>query len=334
VPHDWDQIYFGGQHLNQLKNPPTEIAPGVVRAHNVNRTHAYAISATYMPAMYQWLSDYLTHSRHPKHHVDHRLGALHETGRHNIYAPAQWLAGQCEGYSNIKAADLPARWWPKAPTDSELPPFVAVIGLHRSGSSCLAGVLHKLGVHMGDRLSGHEKTGGFEALGLAHLCEAAYPFPSTELQIPLDDLRARLAEHIRYVRRSAHAKGLQAAGGKYPHLCAMGPLLKEICGDSLRVIHIDRPLAASIKSLQARSAACKGWLHISDASAEEVQRWLDSCKLGFLRAEEHLTVKYGQLLNDPAGEIRRIGIHLDIMSSEAQVADALSHVRPALRQHG
>ncbi len=71
-------------------------------------------------------------------------------------------------------------------------PFVAVIGLHRSGSSCLAGVLHNLGVHMGEMLTGYEPTGGFEAAELMRICESAYPFPSTEPALPQTTIVVKL----------------------------------------------------------------------------------------------------------------------------------------------
>ena len=48
-------------------------------------------------------------------------------------------------------------------------PFFAVLGPHRNGTSCVAMVMHHLGVHMGNELGGYEATGGVEAIGLANL---------------------------------------------------------------------------------------------------------------------------------------------------------------------
>ena len=110
-------------------------------------------------------------------------------------------------------------------------PFVAVIGLHRSGSSCLAGVLPELGVHMGEELTGYEPTGGFEAAELMAICESAYPFPSTEPTLPASEIVASLRRYETKVCAAAARHGRQLAGGKYPHLFAMGTALRDVCGE-------------------------------------------------------------------------------------------------------
>lgn len=332
VPNDWQQIYFGGQHLLQRKQLPVRINEEVIIPFNVNRTHAFAIHKRGLSPIYRWLTDYVTHSKKPDQHVDHRFGQLHETQRIKVYAPVAWLAGQAEGQSNIIGRHLPSRLWHQHQFVDHTQTFVAVLGLHRSGSSALAGVLHKLGVHMGDRLGGFEKTGGFEAVGLSRLCEKAYPFPDTELKIEPGWLRYQLSGHIRHVQRSAKAKGL-IAGGKYPHLCAMGEDLQAVCGQGLKVIHIDRPLDESIASLITRSKKSTGWLRANPKQAETVQRWLWESKGQFLKKCPHLHIDYDQLLEDPSGVIQRIIEYLGISPSQRQRTAAIEHIRPALATH-
>jgi hypothetical protein len=334
IPNDWQQIYLGGQHLRQNVQAPEFISNNVCRPFNVNRTHAYALRGDFLVTVYRWLSDYVAHAQNPQHHIDHRFGSLHETRRYNVYAPREWIVGQDEGYSDIRNASVPARFWAAASLeDKDLPDLVAVIGLHRSGSSCLAGMLHKLGVHMGDHLTGYEKTGGFEAIGLARLCEAAYPFPSTQLHITEEDLRERLRAHIRHVRISALNRGLPLAGVKYPHLCVMGELLREICGDHLRIIHINRPIEASIRSLQARSQKSSGCLRISNQVAEQVQHWLWDSKQRFLATVNHLTLQYDQLATAPSIEIKRAIQYLQIEPTEMQRKQSVGHMSPELHHY-
>ena len=110
---------------------------------------------------------------------------------------------------------------------------------------------------------------------------------------------------IRNRQREATQRGT-IAGGKYPHLCVMGEELTAICGDGLRVIHINRPLEESIESLKRRSRLANGWLRITDEQAEAVQRWLWAGKEAFLKevAETSLwgcplTIEYDDLLQDP-----------------------------------
>jgi hypothetical protein len=235
-----------------------------------------------------------------------------------------------QSHSDISSEFTPTPFWTGHGTQQSDVAFVAVIGLHRSGSSCLAGVLHHLGVHLGDELGGYEPTGGFEAVGLASLCEAAYPFPDTEPALPHDEVVARLRRHVTHVRSSASQQGKQMAGGKYPHLCRMGAALREACGDQLRVVHIERPLDESIASLQERSRHATGWLRIDDAQAERVQRWLWEGKHDLLRQVPHLTVSFAGLAADPGREIKRIVAWLDLTPSEDAVARAVEHVRPEL----
>jgi hypothetical protein len=207
-------------------------------------------------------------------------------------------------------------------------PFVTVIGLHRSGSSCLAGVLHNLGVHMGDKLTGYEPTGGFEAVELMVLCESAYPFPSTEPAMPQGEIVAQLRRYVAHVRATAARQGKHMAGGKYPHLCAMGMALREVCGDRLRVIHSERPLDESIESLKDRSRSATGWMAADEQQVERVQRWLWEAKHELLRQVPHLDVAFADLLAAPLPEIERIVSWLDLEPSEEAVARAVAHVRP------
>ena len=137
-----------------------------------------------------------------------------------------------------------------------------------------------------------------------------------------------LRDFVHEKRREAYWKNT-IAGGKYPHLCAMGDELREICGDALRVIHIERPIDESIHSLKKRSAKETGWLKITDAQAEAVQKWLWERKSRFLAGADHLTVEFDELRTDPAGQNERIIQYLNLTPSETQIADAVGHVAPA-----
>ena len=236
-------------------------------------------------------------------------------------------------YSDISGRFTPMPFASAGRPEAASMPFVAVIGLHRSGSSCLAGVLHLLGVHMGDLLGGFEPTGGFEALDLAELCEDVYPFPQTKPRLGHDEVVRRLRRYVVDASRSAAAQGKQLAGGKYPHLCAMGDALREVCGARLRVIHIDRPLDESIASLQTRSRRSSGWIAAKDADAERVQRWLWESKQAFLQQVPHLDVRFADLLADPRAEIERVAGWLRIDRVEYDVARAVAHVRPERATH-
>lgn len=213
------------------------------------------------------------------------------------------------------------------------PIFVAVIGLHRSGSSCTAGVLHHLGVHLGGRLIGHEAAGGFEDLGLTLLCESAYPFPAISLHVPRSTLARGLRKHVQRTQYAAARRGT-IAGGKFPHLCAMLNQLATICGRGLKIIHINRPLEESIASLQSRERGSQDEISADRlARLAEVQRWLWEQKTRELPRLDHITIKYDDLLSNPRREVDRVIRYLPIRPTEGQVMEAIGHVRPGLRRH-
>ena len=117
VPDDWDQIYFGGQHLEADRLPPVVVNDHVLRGQNVNRTHCYAIRPRMMGAAYTMLNTPWDANTPNQWHVDHRLGEMHKTGRWNVYCPRQWLVGQAGGRSDV--FDRPykehPRWWKEFP---------------------------------------------------------------------------------------------------------------------------------------------------------------------------------------------------------------------------
>lgn len=330
LPADWGLVYLGGQHLHAGTHAPQRINELVYRPFNVNRTHAFAVRGERtMRLLYQHLNSVKWHSAH---HIDHRLGNLHQRRRDPIYTPREWLCGQAEGLSNINGRTVPFRKWAPAELLAADPErkFVAVIGLHSSGSSLLAMMLAALGIHMGNKLGGYH---GGEAAGLAQLCEKIVCFPSTEIAMPMGKVRKQLAKWVNSNRREADERQT-IGGGKYPHLCVLGDHLRGICGDALRVIHIDRPLEESIASLQRRARKATGWLGIEDEQAEAVQRWLWEGKQTFLRTQKHLTVSYAELLADPVAQCDRIVDYLELEPTAEQYAAALALVDPAKRHVG
>jgi hypothetical protein len=324
LPEGWKQAYLGGQHLK----PPVPVpgVEGVVAVKNVNRTHAYAINGREgLLALYRHLFD--TSDWRPRHHIDHHYGRLHASAKSGFYAPSQWLCGQAGGRSDVSWKDLDDRWW-MPPSQRPLQgTFVAVVGLHRSGSSATAMMLHKLGVSMGDKLVGYESVhgGGGEAAGLANICEWAAKFPSPEITAPRGELRDKLSAWIR--RR---LRGRSIAGGKYPHLCAMGDELMSICGDRLRVIVCDRSLEDSIDSLKRRSAKSRGWLAVTDEQSEVVQKWLWGERERFLAAIPDPTtihrISYERLTECPEEVIDGVVAFLGIEPAPEQRAAAAAHI--------
>lgn len=330
VPEDWGMVYLGGQHLHVPKHPPQRINEHVLRAWNINRTHAFALRGEGMRQAYRHLC---AGGWHKGHHIDHRLGKLHEQQTLPVYTPTKWLVGQADGKSNVCDEQCQVRFWDfEKKTNLETAPFAAVVGLHRSGTSCVAMMLHKLGVHMGNKLTGYESTGGGEASGLAAICEEAMPFPSKDIR-DRDKLVIQLRKWIRDRQNEASAKGT-IAGGKYPTTCAMLEELDQICGEGLKIVHCSRPLDESIRSLQRRSEKATGWLRAHDWQCSDLQKFLWNAKHDYFQrhsARPVYEIEYDRLLESPSDVVDEIVAFLGINPTDAQRNAAIQHVDPAQR---
>jgi len=213
-------------------------------------------------------------------------------------------------------------------------PFVAIVGLHSSGSSALAAVCWHLGIHLGNKLGGYYTVDpvhrGFEEKRLARLCEDAAPFPQTFINDP-NRTHERLRTWISDQQREASKREV-LAGGKYPHFCRLGEQLQRACGENLLIIHCDRPLEESILSLQRRQKQIR--YGCSPEAAEAVQRWLWTGKQEFLAdipTKRQLTVSFDDLLADAKQQTRRIAEFLHIDPTANQIRNAVSVVNPKMR---
>lgn len=211
--------------------------------------------------------------------------------------------------------------------------FVAILGLHSSGSSCLAGVLYHLGLYLGAHLIGYygddpeNDNCGFEDAELCHLCEAAVPTLTNEYLQLADERADQLERWINKCRHEALRRNTIAAG-KFPQLCRLGPELISICGFRLRVIASERPIEQSIKSLYRRFPDSHQW------TVEEHQRWLQAGKewiLSQLEEFQKLTVEYDRLLDSPESEVVRIAEFLKLHPTESQLRNILRWVNPDKR---
>ena len=198
-------------------------------------------------------------------------------------------------------------------------------------------VMHHLGVHMGNQLGGFEATGGGEATGLAHLCEKAMRFPAIDPTVTDAQLVKQLKSWI--VTRKAEAiRDRTVAGGKYPHLCRFVNHLYEGLGTSLRIIAVDRPIEASIRSLRDRSIRHPGqWFAADDEACEKLQRSLLEHREIFIQAHLEVPVyriDFAKLTEDPRTIINELVAFLGIEPTVEEIESAIAHVNPTLRKFG
>lgn len=343
LPPDWHMAYLGGQHHRRGAGRPKPVG-GVFRPFNLNRTHAFAISKTGLTIVYRHLCTPCTKWDVP-HHIDHWFGVLHERGHQdgsvNVYCPAEWLCQQAEGRSDVAERDKANQAWRGsiAFTDRPAPdqrPFVAVLGLHSSGSSALAGMLYHLGVWFGEpsALGGAwgrdpDRNCGFEHGRLATILEKALPFPRVKPARKRQFVWAKLRPWIQLRQAEADLRGT-VAGGKYPLLLPWWNTLRNLCGAGLRVVIADRPLNESVASLQRRV----GGKHDPETIAAHQRMLWDCLQEAAPAFPDAVRVSYGDLTARPqsvaAGLVERLGLH----PTAEQFEKAAGYVKPEMRHLG
>jgi len=96
---DWDQIFFGGQHVMPSQSTDN---PDIRKCVKCQRTHAYAVSARGAATLLPLLEVTETH-------VDVLYARAQYDGLIKAYAPSLWLCGQGPGTSDVFGSKQPAR---------------------------------------------------------------------------------------------------------------------------------------------------------------------------------------------------------------------------------
>lgn len=179
--------------------------------------------------------------------------------------------------------------------------LVVVAGPPRSGSSCVAGIVHHLGVSMGGPfLREADKT--YEDADLATYMDNLKRTTKDERAAWLDDWMARDTSPIR--------------GIKYHTLCFMLPELAKLW-PQVKVIGTNRPTAEVMESRRRM-----GW---RKTSPEEHCRSRDAavCGLGL----PALQLQYHDILSHPQAAVRQIVDFLGLSPTAEQYRNALLHIR-------
>ena len=193
---------------------------------------------------------------------------------------------------------------------------IAVLGLYRSGSSALAGALHRLGVHMGERFS----FSYYEEARLSALLRRWWNEPTIEERVPRPERVCALRDWV----ADREQMGADAIGAKHPLLVLSARDVLEAWGPSTRLVWAHRPFEESVDSLTRR-----GWW----PRPREMQQilWDALAELfggGGDEAHAHLRVEFDALRADPRTEIGRIVEHLDLDPMPEQMEAAVRFIRP------
>ncbi len=197
------------------------------------------------------------------------------------------------------------------------PRRIAVMGLYRSGSSAVAGILHYLGVHMGAPYFGDF----FESASLAHQLRIWWnerKQPPLQASVPQPE-RVRLLKKWIEDRERA---GAIWVGAKHPLLSLSGDDLLEAWGAQTHFIWCFRPLEESILSLES-----KRWF----ANTPWRQRRLWDELHRFFARQPHLRLDFAQTLADPANAVARIVKFLRIEPTNEAIQAAVASIKPEKR---
>jgi hypothetical protein len=178
--------------------------------------------------------------------------------------------------------------------------IVCVLGPFRSGTTAVAGLLHRLGVSMGDGwpVRRANKGGTYEDHELARLCRSWFRERAmTE--------RSRPAKRRAGLRRWLSTRPA-ITGAKHPTLCLCVPQILR-AWPGVRFVACDRPAAESITSLQKL-----GWS--PDNATSAVTRMIATRDRDLARCGRPVCrIAYHDLLRDPAAAVSALidfaGIH-------------------------
>jgi hypothetical protein len=215
---------------------------------------------------------------------------------------------------------------------------VLVLGNHRSGSSCLAGVLHKLGVNMGDRMLGAHPSnpdGHYEDWDFLHLNDRVVGAWKNPLVYQVDDNPMYDLPALPPVYRKMYTalielrntKGLW--GIKDPRLCITARYFRDLL-DAPYIIEISRNREQIISSLMRRDGMSNDEaIGIVRTYTRELNETISEY-LSDLRVE-HLEIQFDDLCYNPNEVVLRIQNFLGEEFSPGAISQAVSHVNPSHR---
>lgn len=196
---------------------------------------------------------------------------------------------------------------------------VVVLGMHRSGTSAVTGLLRLMGLWAGEEddfppADEHNQAGYWEHRGVWSVDEAILRSLGASWSEAADldlsrlggELRARLAERAREIVRDLDRHGSWVV--KDPRLCLLLPFWREILEHPVCVLIHREPLPV------ARSLAARDGFPISYGIALWEQYTLAA--LASTRGLPRILISHRELMADPAAVLRRLHGYLALHSPE------------------
>ncbi len=188
---------------------------------------------------------------------------------------------------------------------------IAVLGLFNSGSTALAGVLHRLGVNMGGPPF-HMQF--YEPEDLAAKLRLWWSEPELVESAGLDERVRFLTEWIERKER----EGFTEIGIKHPLLCLSALDVEKAWGPGVCYIWSKRDLIDSIGGLERRH-----WY--ANPAAMQLRLW--DALIDFVATRQHLRVSYTELVGNPHRTIEQLVQELGLTVSDRKIERAAMTIR-------
>ena len=324
LPSSWELAYLGGQHIELHLGRPRKVSQFVYAPFNVNRTHAYAIQGS---DSLKRIYDFLVDDRNwtTAHHVDHLLGAYQKKTKKGIYVPGQWFVAQDEGASDIlhSMTELRAFFGAEDIANPKvLLPMVAVMGPISSGTSVIAGVLHRLGVSMGSSFETPDQSnqcGNYEAVELAKMCRQMFEEPWMTEKCDFAE-RESLLRVWAMMHTKSNLRKSSLVGGKHPFFCLMGNDLARAWNEPI-IVSVERDENEICNSLLRRN---RGWP--LDACINSTRELIKSQQLFTSTYPRVIRIGYNDLVSNPRSVIAHLCSMLELSPSNDTFESVVSFI--------
>ena len=207
---------------------------------------------------------------------------------------------------------------------SEMQPAsrIAVLGLYSSGSTAIAGVLHRLGVNMGPPFwcnsNDESNYNYYEPYGLSKKLRKWWKEPYIKEKTGPSK---RIRYFSQWIQEQERASAGRATGAKHPLLSLCGDDLLQAWGQGTKFIWAHRPLQKSIERLKVR-----GWFQ-RKVPPEELQTTLWNSLERFFARQNHFCIDFQQMKLKREETIRELADFVRITPTEETVHAAVSFIR-------
>jgi hypothetical protein len=186
------------------------------------------------------------------------------------------------------------------------------MGLFRSGSTVVAGVLHHFGVDMGAPFYGLY----YESDWLSEQLRKWWDHPRLGKNT-MQPKRVRILKEWVQEREQA---GTPWVGMKHPLLSLFGDDLIQAWGEETKFIRCCRPLDESVASMKNVMGRHGG--------VELMQNTLMASLDRFFAGRQHLEIHFARMMDNPGHELHRLVDFLQIAPGGEQFAAALKFIQP------